>query len=79
MLLNVIGAMHGGLSTIPLWRTVILMSVVSNLLLVTWEQHVSYKLLLLATSSCLNNWLGERESLCETGVNRMVECMGTSL
>lgn len=61
------------------WRTVILMSDISNLLLVTWEQCVSYKLLLLVTSSCLNNWLWERESLCETGINRMAECMGTLL
>lgn len=55
LLLNVISAVHSGLSTIPLWRMVILVSVISNLLLVTWEQHVSYKLLLLVTSSCPNN------------------------
>jgi len=79
LLLNVISAVHSRLSTIPLWRTVILMSVISNLLLVTWEQHVSYKLLLLAISSCLNNWLRETQSLCETGVNRMAECMHTLL
>lgn len=48
LLLNGISAVHSGLSTIPLWRMVILMSVISNLLLVTWEQHVSYKLLLLS-------------------------------
>lgn len=55
LLLNVISAVHSGLSTIPLRRMVILMSVISNLLLVTWEQHVFYKLLLLVTSSCPNN------------------------
>lgn len=64
LLLNVISAVHSGLSTTPFWRTVILMPVISNLLLVTWEQHVSYKLLLLVTSSGLNNWLRERENAC---------------
>lgn len=68
---NATGAACDGLSTLPLWRTVTLMSVISNLLLVSWEQHASYKLLPLVTSSGRNNGLGGRTSPCETGVNRM--------
>lgn len=71
---NVVGAACNGLSTLPLWRTVTLMSVISNLLLDSWEQYAFYKLLPLVTNSGQNNWLGGRTSPCETGVNRMAEC-----